>query len=68
MMFFGSWMWILWIVIIGLIVWGAVALIRHRTSASMSGSNRSPMEIAKERYAKGEITKEDFDRIRTDLS
>jgi hypothetical protein len=29
MMFFGGWMWILWIVIIGLVVWGIIALVKQ---------------------------------------
>ncbi len=63
MMFFGGWMWLLWIVIIGLIVWGVVAFTRRGESTT----KRDPLEIAKERYAKGEITKEEFEQIKKDL-
>ncbi|MBI2847544.1 MAG: SHOCT domain-containing protein [Chloroflexi bacterium] len=63
MMFFGGWMWILWIAVIGLIVWGVVAFTRRGESAT----KRTPLEIAKERYAKGEISKEEFEKIRKDL-
>ena len=66
-MFGGGWMIIVWIVIIGLIVWGVIALIRHAGSRSESNTNRSPLDIARERYAKGEITKEEFERIKKDL-
>lgn len=66
-MFGGGWMIIVWVVIIGLIVWGVIALVRHTGPLSESGSNRAPLDIAKERYAKGEITKEEFERIKKDL-
>jgi putative membrane protein len=67
--FFGGWMIIVWIVILGLIVWGVIALVRYasRNSASGSMERRSPLDIAKERYARGEITKEEFERIKKDL-
>jgi putative membrane protein len=65
-MYGGFWMIIVWIVIIGLIVWGVVALVKH-SSRSDSGSNRTPLDIAKERYAKGEITKEEFEQIKKNL-
>jgi len=57
MMFFGGWMIIFWVVIIGLIVWGAMALVRRGTSTSDTPQKCDPLDIAKERYAKGEISK-----------
>ena len=49
--------------IIALGIWGIIRLTRH------NGSTRhTPIDIAKERYAKGEITKEQFDQIKKDLS
>jgi putative membrane protein len=65
--FFGGWMIIVWIVVVGLIVWGVIALTRHYSGSSGAGERRSPVDIAKERYAKGEITKEEFERIKKDL-
>ncbi len=66
-MFGGGWMIIVWIVIIGLIVWGVIALTRRGNSRSESGSNRTPIDIARERYAKGEITREQFEQLKKDL-
>ncbi len=69
MMFFGGpWMMIFWVVIIALIVWGDIALIRRGTSASDSTQKHDPLDTATERYAKGEISKEEFEQIKKDLS
>ncbi len=68
MMFFGGWMIIIWVVIIALIVWGVVTLVRHSSSTLDTSHKRDPMEIARERYAKGEINKEQFEEIKKNLS
>lgn len=67
MMFFGGWMIIVWVVIIALIVWGVIALSRRGSSMSEMPPKREPLDIARERYAKGEITKEEFEEIRKSL-
>ena len=68
MMFFGGWMIIVWIVIIGLIVWGIIALAKRDSSVSNTSQKRDPLEIAGERYAKGEISKEEFEEIKKNLT
>lgn len=59
-----------WIALISFIIGLARRNRMRRTSAFIqyrqSGSN-DPIEIAKARYAKGEITKEQFDQIKNDL-
>ena len=64
MMFFGGWI-LVWVIIIGLIVWGVIALSRRSSSGYRK---QDPLDIARERYAKGEITKEQFEQIKRDLS
>lgn len=61
-------MLIVWVVIIALIVWGVTALAKRGTSASGTTQKRNPLDIAKERYAKGEISKEEFEEIKKGLS
>jgi putative membrane protein len=62
MVFGGLWMLIFWGAIIWLIVWG----ISKLTGAG--GREDEPLEIARRRYARGEITREDFEAIRATLT
>jgi putative membrane protein len=58
LLFFGS--------LIALIVWAV-----HRITDRRDGGTdraKTPLDYLKERYARGEITKEEFDRIKRDLS
>lgn len=59
--FGGGLMWLFWIALIVAVVWGAKSLIggEHR---------RSPLEILEERYARGEIDHDEFERRRDDLA
>jgi len=64
MAFGGLWMVVFWGGIIALIVWGIMKLVRQ----SGSTSKQNPLELAKERYARGEITREQFEQIKKDLA
>ena len=60
----GLWMIFFWIIVIALLVWALTSL----TSGKDSGKDREKaLDIARERYAKGEITKEAFEQIKKDL-
>lgn len=64
--------WLFMLVFWGLIIVGLVLLVRwlwdQGRSAGGSGSGDAPLDILKRRYAHGEITKEEFDRIKQDLA
>ena len=62
----GMFMWILWIIIIGAVVY-AIAQ-NSKLKGSETDSGEKPLDILKKRYAKGEITKEEFDKIKKDLA
>jgi putative membrane protein len=62
MVFGGILMVLFWGGIITLIIWGISRLTRHS-----SIDKPTPLEIAKERYARGEITKEQFEEIKKNL-
>ena len=53
---------IFWGSVIALVVWGVGQFTRDQDSG------RSALDIAKERLARGEISKDEFDRIRGDLA
>jgi putative membrane protein len=56
---------VFWGGLIALIVW-AVSRFTRNQKAHVSGK-QDALDIAKERYAKGEITREQFEQIKRDL-
>jgi len=66
MMGYGGWGgfglgWIFMVVFWILIILGVVAFARYLGGAKQNGAGRTPMDILKERYAKGEIDKKEFE-------
>jgi len=53
-----------WGGLIAFIVWGITKLSQRNGSTP----KHEPLDVAKERYAKGEISKEEFEQIKKDLS
>jgi len=68
-----GWGWFMPIAMIlfwGLVIWGIVVLIRGVAMPGNSGSSReldSALEVLKRRYARGEISKEEFEEKKKDL-
>jgi putative membrane protein len=70
-----GWGWFMPIFMIlfwGLVIWGIVALARGATSCSSAASHSahadSALEVLKRRYARGEISKEEFEEKKRDLT
>ena len=62
--FGGIFMWLFWIVLLVLIVWLLKNVIGGQTNLPRSNS---ALEILEQRYAKGEIGKEEFEEKKRDL-
>lgn len=61
--------WIFMIFFWGVIVLGVVALAKWLFSAGGGGGafRRTPLDILKERYARGELNREQYEQMRRDL-
>lgn len=63
---YGVFMWLIFIIVAVIIVY----LIFNRSKSTENpgvSSGESPIEILKRRYAKGEITKEEFEMLKRDI-
>lgn len=61
----GIFMWILFLIVIGLLIYFVVQA--QKTKGQTPPQDESHLDILKKRYAKGEITKEEYERIKKDL-
>ena len=63
--------WVFMLLIWGLLIAGIIYLFRffssRRKSTPSEQPERTPLDILKVRYAKGEISEEDFNRMKEDL-
>jgi putative membrane protein len=69
MAFGAAWMVLFWGGIIALAVWVVSRLTgdREKGRDQRMQEGRSPLDIAKERYARGEITREQFEQLSDDV-
>ncbi len=59
----GIYMWILFLIILAFVVY----LVVRWTKPAGAGTGESPLDILKKRYARGEITKDEFEQKKKDL-
>jgi len=55
--------WIVGVVLLTLITWGIVKAV-NSNSKSQKYNNKSALDVLKERFAKGEISKEEFEEMK----
>lgn len=68
-MFGGMWFTgIFWLVVLILIIWFIVNQLNKGKQDSQTSGQESAMDILKKRFAKGEITKEQYEQMKKDLS
>lgn len=56
-------MLLFWVLVIAALVYG----VRWFVTQGRASESERPLEIAKRRYARGEITREEFERLKEDL-
>ena len=61
------WSWLGMLVFAGGVITFIVWLVTRRGCCAAPVSKHEAMDIAKERYARGEITKEEYEQLRKDL-
>ncbi len=60
--------WIFMVLFWVLVIVGVVYIVQTISRrAGQPGGEETPLDILKKRYAKGEITKEEFERMKDDL-
>lgn len=65
---FGILWWLPMLLFWILLILGIVALLRYLGKSGQQQDNKTPLGILKERYAGGEIDKEEFEEKKKDLS
>lgn len=60
--FFGGFMWLFWLLVLIAIVWGIKVI-----GASQTERKKSALDLLDERYARGEIDREEYEQKRKDL-
>lgn len=59
--------WILGILIAGGFIWLMITTLKQKSNGYPLPGDKSPLDKLKDRYARGEIDKEEFDKRKKDL-
>lgn len=68
-MFGGMWFsWIIWLAVLVFVGWFVVNQINKNKQDNQNSYRESPLDILNKRYAKGKITKEQYEEMKKELS
>jgi putative membrane protein len=59
--------WIIWIIILAIIIWAVIRIANTSQNRRSNNSGETPLDILKKRYARGEISKEQYEQMKKDL-
>ncbi len=62
-----AWWWIIGLILVAFIIWAVIRLTDQSNNLKNTANHKSPLDILKERYARGEIDKEEFEQRKKDL-
>lgn len=61
-------MGIFWLIILAFVIYVVVRMLKHyEIGSGNDNSKNDPLEIVKQRYAKGDINKDEFEQLKKDL-
>ena len=60
--------WVFDMIFLGLLIWLIIIITNRNKGNTQQSKNNSALDILKERYAKGEIGKEEFEEKKKDLT
>jgi putative membrane protein len=62
-----GWWWIIGIIIVAAIVWGIVRTPGQNNNLDNTANQKTALDILNERFARGEIDKEEFEERKVEL-
>ena len=58
---------LVWVALVAVTVWAVGMLFPHRHSSGSSEAGQRPLDILERRYARGDISREQYELIRRDI-
>jgi putative membrane protein len=59
--------WLIWIVVIGLVIWAVIRITNGNANSFQESNSKRAEDILKQRYARGDIDREEYLNIKQDL-